>query len=70
MTLSKEIKLPKFSKDMDFDDYEIKLMHAAKTKGEIHKVFKGDYMNLMPQYDTVNGQTVRHPFTADQLKYE
>ena len=49
MTTTKEIKLPKFSKDMDYDDYEIKLMHAAKTKGDIYKVFKGEYMNQIPR---------------------
>ena len=33
----KEIKIPKYIKGMDFDDYYIKLLHAAGTRGEMKR---------------------------------
>ena len=51
----KELKIPKYSKGMAYDDYIIKLMSAASTRGKMKDVLIGTYMTKMPPIDE-NGE--------------
>mgnify|MGYP000561812696 FL=1 len=44
----KEIKVPTYKKGDKYDDYIIRLMHAAGTRGKMREVLMGNYMELMP----------------------
>ena len=44
----KEIKISKHTKGVSYDDYIIKLMSAASTRGKMREVLLGKYMNKMP----------------------
>ena len=46
----KEIKVPVYKKGEKYDDYIIRLMHAAGTRGRMREVLMGDFMELMPRY--------------------
>ena len=62
----KELKIPKYTKGTSYDDYVIKLMSAASTRGKMKEVLEGKYMNLMPGYTERNGVRVRDAMDADQ----
>ena len=68
----KEIKIPKYVKGMDFDDYYIKLIHAASTRGEMQQVLNGEFMSKIPGYtlNTTSGLTKRGALDADQEAME
>ena len=60
----KELKIPKYTKGTSYDDYVIKLMSAASTRGKIKEVLEGKYMNLMPGYTERNGVRIRDAMDA------
>ena len=52
-----------------WDEYYIKLISAAKTRGKTGEAMEGDYMTKMPWYVTAaDGSTKRDPHDANQLK--
>jgi hypothetical protein len=65
----KEIKVPTYKKGEKYDDYIIRLMHAAGTRGKMREVLMGNYMELMPRY-TINqqGERVRGELSAEQME--
>ena len=63
----KEMKIPKYTKGTSYDDYVIKMMSAASTRGRMKEVLDGDFMELMPAYDALG---VRGVCNADQLSME
>jgi hypothetical protein len=62
----KELKIPKYIKGTDYDDYVIRLMHAASTRGRMKEALKGEFMTQMP--NIVNG--VRGALDAVQEQME
>ncbi len=65
----KEIKVPTYKKGQKYDDYIIKLNHAAGTRGKMRELLMGYYMELMPRY-TINqqGERVRGELSAEQME--
>jgi hypothetical protein len=49
MSTLKELKIPKYVKGTSYDDYVIKLLSAASTRGKMREVLMGDYVGKMPQ---------------------
>ncbi len=68
-TTLKEIKVPTYKKGEKYDDYVIRLMHAAGTRGKMREVLMVKYMELMPRY-TINqqGKRVRGELSAEQTE--
>ena len=67
----KELKIPKYSKDMSHEDCEVKLKSAASTNGQMLEVLNGDFMTLMPQWSTdATGERVRGQLSDAQKEME
>ena len=55
LTRLKELKFPKYVKGMQWEDYYIKLLSAASTRGRASEAIKGEFMEHMPD-TTVDDQ--------------
>ena len=72
----KELKFPKYVKGMTWEDYYLKLISAASTRGRAAEAMKGRFVGLMPvvtedatgaEVITAPSGTVSTALTADHL---
>ena len=69
MSSLKEIKVPIYKKGEKYDEYIIRLMHVAGTRGRMRQVLSGDFMTKMPGYTTDDdGNRVREEPDEDQVE--
>lgn len=54
MVTLKELKIPKYVNGTSYDDYIIKLLIAASTRGKMKQVLQGDFMAQMPHMFMMN----------------
>ena len=69
-TMLKEIEFPKYVRGKSYDDFFIKLIHAAGTRGNMKLILEGKYMDLMPGYIEVDGARIRGNLSDEQKTME
>ena len=63
----KELRFPRYLKGASWEDYSIKLLSAASTRGRAAEAMRGDFMQLMPAWTVgATGARTRGTLDADQ----
>ena len=66
----KELKIPKYEKNTSYNNYIVKLLWAASTRGRMKQVLEGEFMDKMSGYTTTDGVETRDSLNAEQIQME